>query len=132
MLEFNYDGTLKLTAAQALQKAMEDKSIVITREQLSEKPAKAQIRISFPEDVNNPEEVRSFYHKIDSSEFGEVAHKFEQVNRRTFVVRVDQGTMRMYSLLNFMMMCFKGKYERTLDFRNQQRVILKGKWANFG
>lgn len=132
MLEFNPDGSIKLTAAQASQKEMEDKSIVITREQLSEKPARAQIRISFPEDLENPEEVRMFYQKIDSSEFGEVFHSFEQVNRRTFVVKVERGSMRMYSLLNFMMMCFKGKYENLSNFRNPQRVILKGGWANFG
>lgn len=131
MLEFNDDGSLKLTEGQASQKAMEDKSIVITREQLSEKPARAQIRINFPEDVENPEEVRSFYHKIDSSEFGEVFHSFEQVNRRTFIVKVDNGTMRMYSLLNFMMMCFRGKYEDLSDFRNPKRVVLKGRWAGF-
>ncbi|MFC1685484.1 hypothetical protein ACFLZZ_00495 [Nanoarchaeota archaeon] len=132
MLEFNSDGSLTLTPKQAFEKEKEEKSIVITREQLSEKPARAQIRIVFPEDLKNPEEVISFYNKIDDSQFSEVFHKIEKINNKTFVVKVEKGSMRMYSLLNFMMMCFKGKFERKLDFRDKQEVILKGRWANFG
>ncbi len=132
MLEFNPDGSMKLTPKQMEEKEIEGKSIVITREQLSEKPAKAQIKIIFPEDLENPQEVRDFYDKIDYSEFGEVFHEFHKINDRTFTVVVSKGTMRMYSLLNLMAMCFKSKFEQLSDFRNQKKVILKGKWANFG
>ena len=130
MLEFNPDGSLKLSDVQNRQSELEKQSIVITREQLSEKPAKAQIRIAFPEDLSNPQEVIDFYHRTDNSQFSEVAHEIKQVNNRTFIIKVENGSMRMYSLLNFLMMCFKTKYEQaSLDM---QKVILKGRWANFG
>jgi len=130
MIEFNPDGSLKLTSRQTQQKEIEEKSIIITREQISEKPAKAQVRITFPNDLENPEEIRSFYNKIDDSQFGGVFHKFEQVNRRSFLIKVEEGSMQMYSLLNFMMMCFKSKFENLSDLRNKQTVVLKGRWAH--
>jgi len=132
MFEFNPDGTLKLSSEQEFQKKIENESIVITREQLSVKPARAQIRIVFPKDLENPLEIINFYNKIDDSSFMEVAHKIEKVNNRTFIVKVENGSMRMYNLLNFILMCFKGKYERLSDFRNKQEVILRGSWVNFG
>lgn len=131
MLEFNPDGTLKLSSGQIAQKEIEEKSIIIAREQLSEKPAKAQIRISFPEDLENPQKVKEFYDKIDYFEFSEVFHEFQQVNRRTFIVKVVKGSMRMYSLLNFMMMCFRSKFGQDSSFGNKN-VILKGRWAYIG
>ena len=130
MLEYNPDGSLKLTSGQMGQQELEKQSIVITREQLSEKPAKAQIRISFPEDVKNPQGIIDFYNKIDCSQFREVSHEIYKLSDRTFVVKVDKGSMMMYTLLNFMMMCFKTKFEQESMYK--QKVILKGKWANFG
>ena len=69
MLEFNPDGSLKLTSGQIKQNETEKKSVVITREQISVKPAKAQIRIRFPDGMDGIDELINFYYKIDDSEF---------------------------------------------------------------
>ena len=130
MLEFNPDGSLKLTDDQIRDKELEKRSIVITREQISEKPAKAQIRIRFPEDIQNPDEIINFYNRIEDSQFRSVEHSISQADRRTFIIKVDQGAMLMYSLLNFMINCFKMRFEQ--DTRYKQNVIVKGIWANFG
>ena len=89
MLEFNPDGSLKLNASQAKDQELEKKSIIITREQISEKPAKAQIRIRFPEDVKNPDEIINFYYKIQDSQFKSVDHSISQFDKRTFLIKVD-------------------------------------------
>ena len=130
MLEFNPDGSLKLNASQAKDQELEKKSIIITREQISEKPAKAQVRIRFPEDIQNPDELVRFYNKIDDSQFSSVDHSISQADGRTFIIKVYQGSMLMYSLLNFMIECFKMRFEQ--DIRYEQKVIVKGIWANFG
>ena len=128
-MEFNPDGSLRRTAGQVQQDESEKRSLVITREQLSEKPAKAQIRIRFPVEVKNPEEVIRFYDTIDSGQFRSVDHELKQIDERTFVVRVDRGSMLMYGLLNFMVECFRDKYGQGL--RYGQTAIVKGRWTVF-
>jgi len=130
MLEFNPDGSLKLTDSQTREQELEKDSVIITREQISQKPAKVQIRIKFPEDIQNPDEILDFYHRIDCSRFASVAHSIGHANSRTFIIKVDEGSMLMYSLLNFMVEGFKMRFEQ--DLRNQRRVIVRGIWANFG
>jgi len=127
MLQFNPDGTLKLTDAQAKQNDIERNSIVITREQLNVKPAIAQIRIKLPADMH-PNEIVNFYHKIDDSQFRSVEHSIHQIDERTFLIKVDRGSMLMYGLLNFMIQCFKGR----LSNNGCNDVIVKGTWANYG
>ena len=129
MLEFNPDGSLRRTSGQVEQDEADKKSLVISREQISEKPARALIKIKFPEPLSNPREVFDFYDKIDDSQFRDVFHELQQIDDRTFIVKVDRGCMMMYSLLNFMMMCFRDKFEGRFPGR---KVILKGKWAVFG
>ena len=128
MLEFNPDGSLKLTAGQIQKQEIEKKSIVITREQISVKPAAAQVRIRFPEAVQNPGEIIKFYDIIDDSQFKSVNHSIQQIDEKTFLIKVDSGSMFMYSLLNFMVNCFRSKLSD--DGRNN--VIVRGSWANFG
>lgn len=132
MLEFNPDGSLKLSASQSAQKDIENRSVVISREQLSEKPARAQIKIRFPEPVTSPDSVLAFYYKIDNSQFRDVEHKMEKVNDQTFIIKVEKGSMLMYNLLNFMMMCFKSKLEQASELGPGKKVILQGRWASFG
>jgi len=129
MIEFNPDGSLKLTAGQAKEKELEQKSIVISREQISLKPARAQIRIQFPEDIPDPGEIMNFYDKIDDYQFRSVDHSIGMVDKRTFIIKVDQGSMMMYGLLNFMIECFKMRFEQ--DIRYKRNVIVRGAWANF-
>jgi len=126
MLEFNPDGSIKLPDCQVKQNELEKGSIVITREQISVKPAVAQIRIRFPEDVN-PSEIVGFYNIIDCSEFRSVDHSISQADKRTFLIKVDKGSMLMYGLLNFVAECFKRHLSQ--KFGN---VIVKGFWANYG
>jgi len=129
MIEFNPDGSLKLSDGQIRNQEAEKRSIVITREQLSVKPAKARIVIRFPEDIPNPDEIINFYSRIDDSQFKSVSHSLSQIDSRTFAVKVDQGSMMMYSLLNFMVECFKMRFEQ--DIRYERSVLVKGTWANF-
>jgi len=128
MLEFNPDGTLRLSGVQTAQVEAERHSVVISREQISEKPAKAQISVTFPEAVSNKQEVLDFYNKIDDSQFNEVSHEFKWLSDRTFIIKVERGSMMMYSLLNFIMMCFKSRCENHYG----KKVVLKGRWASFG
>ena len=128
MLEFNPDGSIKLPECQIKQNELEGKSIVITREQISVKPAIAQIKIRFPEDVQNPGEIVRFYNIIDCSEFRSVDHSISQPDKRTFLIKVDKGSMLMYGLLNFLAECFK----RHLSQKFGQSVVVKGFWANYG
>jgi len=130
MLEFNPDGSLKLTASQIKDQELEKSSIIITREQISVKPAVAQIRIRLPDDLNDSGEIMRFYDVIDDSQFKSVDHSISQIDGKTFVIKVDRGDMRMYSLLNFMIECFKMRFEQ--DIRYKRRVVVKGSWANFG
>jgi len=129
MLEFNPDGSLKLTAGQIRDQELEKRSIVITREQISAKPARAQIKMRFPEDIQNPDEIINFYNRIEDFQFKSVDHSISQVDKRTFIIKVDKGSMMMYRLLNFMIECFKMRFEQ--DIRYKGSVAVKGTWANF-
>lgn len=128
MLQFNPDGTLKLSGAQAAQVEAEKGSVIINREQISEKPARAQISVTFPEPIANRQEILDFYNKIDDRQFNEVRHELKWLGERTFIIKVEHGSMMMYSLLNFMMMCFKSRCENHYG----KKVVLKGRWASFG
>lgn len=123
MLEYNSDGSLKLTAGQMKRLEIEKQSVIITKEQISEKPAKAQIRIRFPEDLKNPQEIINFYHRIQDYQFRSVEHSMEHIDGRTFIVKVDSGSMLMYGLLNFMTDCFRDRLSQT------QKVVVKGSFA---
>ena len=128
MLQFNPDGSLKLTDHQVKQNEAEKNSIIITKEQISEKPAKAQIRIRFPNDLQNPQEIINFYHKIDYYQFRSVDHSINQLDKRTFVIKVDQGSFLMYSLLDYLAMCFREKLSNGAGF-NQGGVLVRGSWS---
>lgn len=128
MMEFNPDGSLKLTDNQIKQQEAEKNSIIITKEQISEKPAKAQIRIKFPNDLNHPEEIINFYHKIDYYQFRSVDHSISQIDKKTFVIKVDKGAMLMYNLLDFLVTCFRDKLSNGAGF-NQGGVLVRGSWA---
>ena len=128
MLEFNPDGSLKLTLNQIKDQEVEKKSIIITREQISSKPAKADVKIKLPENFQNPEEIIKFYNVIDDYQFNSVEHSIQQIGDRTFLIKVDKGSMLMYELLNFMIECFKSKYETN----GSHNVIIRGTWDNFG
>jgi len=128
MLQFNPDGSLKLTDNQIKQQEAEKNSIIITKEQLSEKPAKAQIRIRFPNDLQHPEEITDFYHQIDYYQFRSVDHSISQLDKRTFIIRVDQGSFLMYSLLDYIAMCFREKLSHGADY-NKGGVLVRGSWA---
>jgi len=130
MLQFNPDGSLKLNASQTHDQELEKRSIVITKEQISVKPAIAQVRIKFPENVQNPNDIISFYNVIDDSQFKSVDHSIHQIDERTFLIKVDKGSMLMYNLLNFMIECFKMRFEQ--DIRYKRSVVVKGSWTNFG
>ncbi|MFA5084544.1 MAG: hypothetical protein WC475_04180 [Candidatus Paceibacterota bacterium] len=127
MLEFNPDGSIKLSDAQARQNEIERQSFIIAREQISVKPAIAQVRITLPECARKIDEMISFYYKIDVSRFESVEHSAHKIDERTLLIKVDKGSMLMYGLLNFMIDCFKSK----LSQEQGQRVIVRGSWDNY-
>lgn len=126
-LQFNSDGSLKLTKEQSYEKEKEKQSISITREQISIKPAKAQIRIRFPERVENPRKVFMLYDNLSREISSDAVHKIEQTNEQTFIIKIDSGSWSMYTTLDFLARGFK----EALSINNQNRVILKGTWAEF-
>jgi len=123
MLQFNPDGSLKLSSDQLKQNEREKHSIIISKEQISEKPAKAQIVIRFPENVQNPDEITGFYRKIQANQFRSVEHSISQFDGKTFIIKVETGSMLMYGLLNFMADCFRDRLAQ------KSNVIVKGSWA---
>ena len=127
MLEFNPDGSMKLTDKQVMQKEAEEQSVIITREQISVKPAKAQIRIKFPEE-GKVDNLISFYGKIEEGQFRSVEHSIEKIDEKTFIVKINKGSMLMYGLLNYLIGCFRSK----LINSNCGKIIVKGSWANYG
>lgn len=126
MIEFNPDGSIKFSENQAKQNELEKQSIVIIREQISVKPAKAQLRVRFP-DNSGINELMNFYYKINDYQYRSVEHSIQSIDSRTFVVKVEQGSMLMYGLLNFIAECFKGKLSN-----DGKKVIVRGSWANYG
>jgi hypothetical protein len=126
-LQFNPDGSLKLNAEQSYEKEREKQSIVITREQISTKPAKAQIRIRFPEKVGNPRKVFMLYDNLSREISSDAMHKIEQINEQTFIIRIDSGSWSMYSTLDFLARGFK----EALSIDSNNRIIIKGAWAGF-
>ena len=123
-LQFNPDGSLKLTEGQSYEKEREQQSIVITREQISTKPAKAQIRIRFPERVENPRKVFMLYDNLSREISSDAMHKIEQINEQTFLIKVDNGSWSMYTTLDFLVRGFKD----ALSIDCKKRIILKGNW----
>jgi hypothetical protein len=126
-LQFNPDGSLKLTQEQSYEKEREKQSIVITKEQISTKPAKAQIRIRFPEKVENTKKVFMLYDNLSREISSDAMHKMEQINEQTFIIKVDQGSWSMYTTLDFLVRGFK----EALSINNQNKIIIKGSWEGF-
>lgn len=124
-LQFNPDGSLKLTKEQSYEKEREKQSIIITREQISTKPAKARIRIRFPEKVENPRKVFMLYSNLSREMSSDAMHKIEQINEQTFIIKVENGSWSMYTALDFFVRGFK----EALSVDSRNRIILKGAWA---
>lgn len=123
-LQFNPDGSLKLNEEQSYEKEREKQSIVITKEQISTKPAKAQIRIRFPSKVENPRKVLMLYNNLSREMPSDAIHKIEQINEQTFIIKIDNGSWSMYSTLDFLVRGFKEALN--IDYPN--RIIIKGAW----
>ena len=126
-LQFNPDGSLKLTKEQSYEKEREKQSIIITREQISTKPAKAQIRIRFPEKVENSRKVFMLYDNLSREISSDAIHKIEQTNEQTFIIKINEGSWSMYTTLDFLVRGFK----EALSVDSKNRIILKGTWAGF-
>lgn len=124
-LQFNSDGSLKLTGKQGYEKEREKRSVVLTREQISIKPARAQIRIRFPERVENPKRVVMLYENLSREISSDALHKIEQINEQTFIIKIDSGSWSMYSTLDFLIREFK----EALSIDYQNRIIINGTWA---
>jgi hypothetical protein len=123
-LQFNPDGSLKLTKEQSYEKEIEKQSIIITREQISTKPAKAQIRIRFPQKVENPKKVFMLYENLSREISSDSIHKIQQINEQTFIIKIDAGSWSMYTTLDYLVRGFKD----SLSIESQNRIIIKGAW----
>ena len=126
-LQFNPDGSLKLTEEQSYEKEREKQSIIITREQISTKPAKAQIRIRFPEKVENSRKVFMLYDNLSREISSDAIHKIEQTNEQTFIIKINEGSWSMYTTLDFLVRGFK----EALGMDSRNKIIIKGAWEVF-
>jgi hypothetical protein len=126
-LQFNPDGSLKLTQEESYEKEREKQSIVITREQISTNPAKAQIRIRFPQRVENPRKVFMLYDNLSREISSDAMHKMQQLNEQTFIIKIENGSLSMYTTLDFLVRGFK----EALSIDSRNRILIKGAWAGF-
>src|SRR3989338_3012252 len=80
-VQFNEDGSLKIPEHLLKSKQKEKESVVLRRVQVNRNnPAIAHLRIEFPEDINNPKEVVTYYNKIKDKRFQSVEHTIRQVD----------------------------------------------------
>ena len=124
-LQFNPDGTLKISEEMQSEKDREKDCIIITKEQISVKPAKAQIKIRFPEKVESPGKVLMLYDNLSREISSDAMHRMEQTNEQTFAVKIYNGSMTMYSTLDSLAYGFK----EALSAGNSNGVIIKGAWG---
>jgi len=125
-VEFNEDGSIKLPQNILAMKEKEKNSIILRRVQIStNNPAIANLRIEFPEDVKNPNEIISYYNEIKDRKYPSVDHIIKQTDKKTFIIEVNQGTTFMYSSLDYLLKCFKSKLEL------EKNVVVKGTWDKF-
>ena len=107
-------------------KQKEKESVVLRRVQVNRNnPAIAHLRIEFPEDINNPKEVVTYYNKIKDKRFQSVEHTIRQVDKKTFVIEVRNGTKYMYSSLEYLIKCFESK------LKTKNNVIITGVWDKY-
>jgi len=120
-MEFNPDGSIKLSPKTLKNKETEKNNIVLRRVQLSTKPAIAQLKIEFPD--NSQRDIISHYNWIKNNKFQSVEHNLKQEGN-TYIIEV-KGSKFMYSFLEFMIQCYLQKYE------TDKPVLIRGSWDNF-
>jgi len=126
MIEFNDDGSIKLLPAVEEIKEIETTSVILRRVQVNtNNPAIARLVIEFPVNIENPKEIRSFYHRIIDGKFPSVDHHLTQSDARTFFIEVRRGTKYMYSLLQYLLVHFKKELEK------KNSVVVKGEWDKY-
>ncbi len=124
--QFNEDGSVKLPEHLIRLKQNEKESIVLRRVQINtNNPAIANLRIEFPENVENPKRIIEYYKDIKNRRFQSVNHTIKQIDGRTFVIEVESGTKYMYSLLDYLLECFKE------ELKKQKPVVIRGNWDRF-
>ena len=125
-MQFNEDGSIKVPGHILKSKQKEKESIVLRRVQINRNnPAIAHLRIEFPEDIINPKDITEYYDEIRDRRFSSVDHNIKQTDKRTFIVEVKNGTKYMYSLLDYLLECFKSKLGK------EKSVVARGNWDKF-
>ena len=125
-IQFNEDGSLKISSSLLRIKQEEKESIVLRRVQINtNNPAIAQLVIEFPEDMNNPKKIINYYNGIKNNKFSSVDHNIKQTDKRTFIIEVKNGSKYMYSLLNHLLECFRD------ELRKENKVIERGTWDKY-
>ncbi len=125
-MRFNEDGSIKIPELILKSKQEEKESIVLRRVQINRNnPAIAHLRIEFPEDIKNPKEITSYYDEIRDKRYLSVEHNIKQIDKRTFIVEVRNGSKYMYSLLDYLLECFESKLGK------DKSVVVRGSWDKF-
>ncbi len=125
-IQFNEDGSIKMPEYMLKAKQKEKKSIILRRVQINRNnPAIAHLRIELPEEINNSQEILEYYDEIKDRKFPSVSHNIQKIDNKTIVIEVNEGSKCMYSLLDYLIDCFKYKLERT------KPVVVKGCWDKF-
>ena len=125
-MEFNEDRNIIYPEHVLKNKQKEKESIILRRVQINRNnPAIAHLKIEFPEEIKNPQDIMDYYDEIGDRQFPSVEHNIKQTNKRTFVIEVNKGTKYMYSLLDHLIECFESKLGK------EKSVIVKGSWDKF-
>lgn len=125
-MEFNEDGSLKIPEELIKNKEEESKSIVLRRVQVNtNNPAIAQVRIEYPEVVRNTIKILNYYEKISHDKFKSVDSTIKQIDDKTYVVEVGEGSWLMYSFLDYLIEHFEE------ELKKEGNVIIRGKWDKF-
>ena len=125
-LEFNRDGSLKISKELIKSKQIERESIVLRRVQVNiNNPAIAQVRIEYPKDIENPRKIIDYYKQIRNKRFQTVGHTIRRIDKKTFVIEVRNGTKYMYSSLEYLIKCFESK------LKTENNIIITGNCDKF-
>ena len=125
-LEFNRDGSLKISKELIKSKQIERESIVLRRVQVNiNNPAIAQVRIEYPKDIENPRKIIDYYKQIRNKRFQSVEHTIRRIDKKTFVIEVRNGTKYMYSSLEYLIKCFESK------LKTENNIIITGNCDKF-
>jgi hypothetical protein len=125
-IKYNEDGSIIWPKNLLKNKLKEKESIVLRRFQVNtNNPAIAQLRIEFPKEIENPQEILDYYNEIKKGQFPSVDHHIFMYDKKTIIIEVKNGSMCMYSCLDYLL----NRFKKRLELKND--VLIRGNWDKF-